>query len=685
MRSSRPVVALAAGLACLVVAGVVAVQSARTALVRSDDQHTLLQSTAHTTSIELSEQFERERTIALMLAQNPSFADFYTLPGTRLAKIAAHDQAVQRTEIALQGLRTLLPGGIGEACFIDVRGSENARMVNGVAAKAADLSPDESKSPFFAPAFGLHAGQVYQAAAYVSGDTHDWVVAQATPIAVHEQNVAIVHFEVPVETLRASAAAGAAGFDVRVVDAKTGSVIIDTQRPQLLGAELGNPKDRSFASLASFGLLHDQRVINGQDAVFARVPGVSTLPGVNANDWIVVASAAQFSSGWRAALTPWSIGLGLLATFLLLLAVVSYRRVRRNDREERRSAKADHELMTTRFGDLTDALTQVAQGDLGVRLPLSGLGDESMDRLVTSFDETLGRLRLLVADAQANGDQLTEAAGDLRSMAAAQVNAATEQASAVTQTTATIQELASTAAHIAETTREVSDVAEQTLRLAVEGRDAVGDSVAAMDRIADRVNSMSESSAELELQIGEIGRILELIDELSDQTNLLALNAAIEAARAGDHGRGFAVVAVEVRKLAERAQGATAHIQSIVTQIRARTSASVLAGEQGTREVAEGSSLALNAARSLERIADMAHRTTESTQEISAATEQQRSASQQVVAAMNMVADGSRLYAAGSHQTASAADEISALSGRMRASIETFNVAEDGSSPTLTG
>ena len=75
--------------------------------------------------------------------------------------------------------------------------------MSGKIAPVKELSDDETKAPFFKPAFALRPGEVYQARPYVSPDTHEWVVANATPVATGTGSPrAIVHFEVTMESFR---------------------------------------------------------------------------------------------------------------------------------------------------------------------------------------------------------------------------------------------------------------------------------------------------------------------------------------------------------------------------------------------------------------------------------------------------------------------------------------------------
>ncbi|MGI6037812.1 MAG: methyl-accepting chemotaxis protein [Limnochordia bacterium] len=229
--------------------------------------------------------------------------------------------------------------------------------------------------------------------------------------------------------------------------------------------------------------------------------------------------------------------------------------------------------------DLATAAQVISTGDLQVALPEIQTRDE-IGSLVDAFGQMTKSLRDMIGSISRIIDDTTAASKQLA--------ASTEQSSA------SIRGISDTADDFAATIERMTAIAataETISQMATEGKGAIDEAVNGTQELRDNVLTLTGFVTNLEQRSQEIGRIIEVINDIADQTNLLALNASIEAARAGEQGRGFAVVAEEIRQLAERSAQATTEIDELIATIQEETKQAALSMGQGADQAEETSTI----------------------------------------------------------------------------------------------
>ena len=141
-------------------------------------------------------------------------------------------------------------------------------------------------------------------------------------------------------------------------------------------------------------------------------------------------------------------------------------------------------------------------------------------------------------------------------------------------------------------TQTVYEKTKESLEFSNKEQTAAQKNIEKMLMLKQKIQIIAELILELSEQIQQIGSTIGVVEDIAEQTNMLALNAAVEAARAGEHGKGFAVVAGEIRKLADESKQATAKIAVLINNIHQSTNSTVMATEEGTKEIESGVKLA---------------------------------------------------------------------------------------------
>ena len=259
-----------------------------------------------------------------------------------------------------------------------------------------------------------------------------------------------------------------------------------------------------------------------------------------------------------------------------------------------------------------------------------------------TVNNTIGKISQVISEVNGAASNIASASDEVSATAQSMSQATSEQAASVEETSASVEQMSASINQNTENAKVTDGMATHASSEALQGGEAVKETVSAMKSIA-----------------GKIG----IIDDIAYQTNLLALNAAIEAARAGEHGRGFAVVAAEVRKLAERSLVAAQEIGELAS---------------GSVEMAE------SAGKLLDTIVPSIKKTSDLVQEITAASEEQSAGVGQINSAMEQLNKITQQNATSAEELAATSEEMSGQAAQLLDLIAFFTVNDSAGSVSAT-
>jgi methyl-accepting chemotaxis protein len=322
------------------------------------------------------------------------------------------------------------------------------------------------------------------------------------------------------------------------------------------------------------------------------------------------------------------------------------------------------------------ALEKFADKDLTAEVEV--LGNDEVGQLSRAINTSVGSMREVLRTLMHGAETLSTAAEEMSHQSSQTLVNTQEQSSKTNQIAAASQEMTATIGEISRNAENAAAASRESAETASQGGVVMQSASTTMEKISTTTNTVAEKMDSLSRRSVEIGKVVNVIQEISEQTNLLALNAAIEAARAGEHGRGFAVVAGEVRRLAERTKGATEEIAVTIRSIQEETRQTLELMSHNRGAVESGISETSNARNSLEMIIQSSKEVEHQISMIATAATEQTAASREISESSSHISHLAAESSQSSEDAAAASRNLSELANDLDGIIRQFYIGDEG-------
>ncbi|MCW4446514.1 methyl-accepting chemotaxis protein [Vibrio splendidus] len=282
------------------------------------------------------------------------------------------------------------------------------------------------------------------------------------------------------------------------------------------------------------------------------------------------------------------------------------------------------------LNNLVERFKDAAQGEGDLTYRIEVKGKDETAQLAHWFNTFLSRMQEMLLTVMVTADQVDKNATEGQARAEVSRDQLNSQVNEVNSLATAINEMSATAQEVASSAVQAAAAASQVQSNSLNGMTRMDNAASAVDSLAVQVNDAQQQTQNLVDSSTAIQGILSEIGGIAEQTNLLALNAAIEAARAGEAGRGFAVVADEVRNLANRTQGSTEEIRSMLARLEQETQSIVILMEQSQKQANDTKGETQAAHLALSEINQAIEVINDMNNQIASAAEEQSSVSEEI-------------------------------------------------------